>query len=276
VICVALGAAGVGAGVMTRPQPAGVTAGQVRAAMPAEGQDAGKRPRSAEETLDQVRKLLAPDAPAVDPKGLDKLIDLLTAAKDTLERSLQTKQQAYLDFRMKMPHLLLRTQGGNSNIYMDHVQKTEAKLLELRQRRSEIEAQADMIERALAEKDSAAAERKAKAMLLLLQRRGVDVAAMRRAASDGRGDIKATDLLGLYADSLRAEQEELNLLVTATERDRDQAAKLVRDLNSYFAEDEAHRQDIKSTRDMFETIIKRIQEVNLLAHGPKSVPQVPI
>jgi hypothetical protein len=264
VICVALGAAGVGAGVMTRPQSAGVTAGQARAAKPAEGQDAGKRPRSAEETLEQVRKLLAPDAPAVDPKGLDKLIDLLTAAKDTLERSLQTKQQAYLDFCMKMPHLLLRTQGGNSNIYMDHVQKTEAKLLELRQRQSEVKAQVKLIEITLAEKDPVVADRKAKAILLLLQRHGVDVVAMRRAASDVRGEVKAAELLGLYAESLRAEQDELSLLVAAAEKDREQAVKMARDLNNYEVEDEAHKDGIRSSRELFEAIVKRMQEVAIL------------
>jgi hypothetical protein len=226
--------------------------------------DLDKRLRAIEEKLDQLR----PDAPprfiAVDPKAVERTVELLMQARDQLNNQLEKRLQAYQDFRLKNPYVVLRTAAGPT-FRETQLNTLDAKLLNLRQRHTEIEAQTALINQTLKDaKDPAAAERDARALLLLLQRRGVDVAAMRRAAGDGKAEVGAIELLRLYADSLRLETKELELVTAATEEERVRAEKVLRDLANYQLRDERYRDGINSARQLYESILKRLQEVNLV------------
>jgi hypothetical protein len=223
--------------------------------------DTDKRLRAIEDKLEQIRSDTAPRVMALDPKAAEKLAQLLAAAKDRLENQIEVNQQRYQDFRLKAPFPLSRNANGPT-YYQARLGKIDSRRQELQQRQAEIETQAALLKEALA-KPPADAERDARALLLLLQRRGVDVAAMRRAA-EGRGEIGAADLLRLYADSLQFELKEVRLMTEATEKQRDQAIEGLRMLSNYEVTEEQYRKAIQDSRQLFETIVKRLSEINLV------------
>src|SRR5262249_27658374 len=97
------------------------------------------------------RETPRPKAPA------DAELRELREARDKLVAELETRQKEYLQFRQKLPHLLLRTQGGNSNIYVDRLLKIDQRRTEHRLRMEETKKRLEQIKKAYKEEGKAAA-----------------------------------------------------------------------------------------------------------------------
>jgi SMC interacting uncharacterized protein involved in chromosome segregation len=199
---------------------------------------------------------------ALDPKAVEKVAQLLAAAKDTLASQVEVNQQRYQEFRLKTPFALFGNANGPT-YYQARLGKIDSKLQELQQRQAEIETQTTLLKETLA-KPPGNAEQDARALLMLLQRRGVDVAAMRRVAGEGRAEIGAADLLRLYTDSLQFELKEVRLMTEATEKQRDEVMKGLRTLSIYQVQEENLHSAVHSSQRLFEAILKHLQEINLV------------
>jgi capsular exopolysaccharide synthesis family protein len=67
-----------------------------------------------------------------------------------------------------------------------------------------------------------------------------------------------------YLAAMRAEIADADTLIQALDNHFDQESKLARDMSNYESQDERHREGIASARKLFESIVNRLQEVNLV------------
>jgi RNA polymerase sigma factor (sigma-70 family) len=155
-LVVALGTAGAGVGVMARQAPAPGAGGQAKASSPAEGQDAEKRLRAIEEKLEQISKQIAPQPPAAVPQNIERALELLNAARDTLNNKIEAQMQAYKEFRKRLP-LRLRTANGTVNLYAERLLAIDKRRTELRIKKAEMEKQFELIKQAYTKEGPAAA-----------------------------------------------------------------------------------------------------------------------
>jgi hypothetical protein len=258
-LVLALGTAGAGVGVMARLAPGSGAAGMPQVASPVEGQNAERKPRPVEEKPDQGRPPAAPqDQPAPDRSAQDETLKLIIQARDHVENMLNLTEQQLFDLRQKRPFLLW-TMGGQ-NGFAERLGQLNAKMTELQLRRNEAEALRELIRPVLEEKEPTAAEWKAKALLLLLQRRGIDVAALRKAMGSG-SDV---DLVRLYDDSLQLERRELESLMSATQDLQDKTVKLASEFVDYELKEEHLRNKLKQTRELYDSLVKRFHEIAYL------------
>jgi RNA polymerase sigma factor (sigma-70 family) len=148
-LVVALGAAGAGTGVMARQVATAGGAGQAPAPGPADGPEVDKRLRSLEQKMDRVTQLLeARERESPRPKvPADADLRELREARDKLVAELETRQKEYLQFRQKLPHLLLRTNSGNSNIYVDRLLKIDQRRTDYRIKLEETKKRLEQIKK---------------------------------------------------------------------------------------------------------------------------------
>ncbi|MFO0811494.1 MAG: hypothetical protein U0746_22930 [Gemmataceae bacterium] len=224
---------------------------------PSAGTDTEKRLQTLEQKLDRLLTKLDPP-PAVDPKVLTKQVDLIQTAREVLATKLEQDMQKYAEFRKANPFLFFRTSTGNTNMFVDRMAKIEAERASMLHRKREAASQVATVENVLARGKS----EDAVAALLLLRRRGVDFARL-----PGVPENDPTALLRLYLVSLRMELEELDRSTVEYEAEFAKAQNGAREVVNYEMEDEQHRTRIAATRQLFENIAKRLQELNLLRAG---------
>src|SRR5207249_2350440 len=133
---------------------------------------------------------------------------------------------------------------------------------DLRHRQAEVAARTEFVQSALA-KPPGNADRDARAMLVLLQRRGVDVDGLRRTAGAGP-DVGPTELLRLYAESLRLESDELKQLVRAAEERYDRDTSAMRELSIQEMEEEKIKSRLDQSQEFLKVLLKRIQEIDTI------------
>lgn len=225
-------------------------------------------------------------------------VSLINEAKDVLHRQLTAKEAEYRKFRNEAP--LLWKEGGN--LHELRMKDIEAARSELLVGNSQSKAKIEAIEKALrdggsrealsllvgksdpekrAENPRQAFEEKLFLTLLeeqmLLESYGPDhpkVQAERKKMQFMREHLsgiagldetaKPVDFLAVYLESLRQELktgeqrlEELNRLFTA-ERESAKA------LESYEAQEDAFRSEIARTQQLFEAVMRRLEEINLV------------
>jgi succinoglycan biosynthesis transport protein ExoP len=253
----------------------------------------------------------------------DDTLELITRAKDVLQKDLAEKERIYLEFRKKSP-LLWKGKDG-TNLYQDRLASIELKRSGLLVRRAEIQGRLQTIESALKEGRSRVAlgallsgeagkpavsaasaspastlEERLSPLLLrqqmLLEEYGPDhpqVRAIRKeiqltrdavtrrsataskaaetlapstSASPPRGDQEARgdDSLEWHIQSLKQElddnKQEEQVLAELFKRQYDE----VRELRSYEIQEEAYRSDITRTQQLYDGIIKRLGEFNIV------------
>jgi hypothetical protein len=239
---------------------AGHTAAQAPPVEPA-GQDPGKRLESLEQKMDRVLRLLEGRGPAGPPPQVsEKTLELIQQARETLTQKVEAQQQAYQEFRLKNPFTMFGRQGG-ANPYAKRLERDDARLQELRERQAEVTARMGLV------KNVGESEKGARALLVLLQRRGVDLPALRQSAGQEAGPV---DLVRLYAASLRLEAEELQQMVATAEEQSERDQKVAREMNMYEVEEEKFRMNLDQSRELLKTIVKRLQEITLMKdHGTK-------
>jgi hypothetical protein len=194
-LVVALGAAGAGTGVMARQVAAGGGAGQTPAPGPADGPEVDKRLRSLEQKMDRVTQLLeARERVAPRPKTTaDADLRELREARDKLIADLEARQKDYLQFRQKLPHVLLPTNGRNVNMYADRLLKIDQRRTELRIKMEETKKRLEEIKRAYKEEGKAAA-------MLRIAAAGVKIQPPNNAADKVQFLDNATELDKLLLD----------------------------------------------------------------------------
>jgi len=253
----------------------------------------------------------------------DDTLELITHAKDVLQKDLAEKDRIYTDFRKKSP-LLWKGKDG-TNLYQDRLASIESKRSALLVRRAEIQGRLQTIESALKEGRSrtalvaaisgdagkpagpaasaspvAALEERLSPLLLqeqmLLEEYGPDHpqvrsvrkqiqltrdAVTRRSATASkaaepspappqpsvpRGDQEAPgdDSLDWHIQYLKQERDDNKQAEQVLEELFKRQYNEVRELRSYEIQEEAYRSDITRTQQLYDSIIKRLGEFNIV------------
>lgn len=226
-------------------------------------------------------------------------VRLISQAKDVLDKQLRAKEDAYREFRQESPLLWKGSEGANLHeARMAQVEDARSRVLV---DNVQIQARIDAIEAALKQGGNRAAltllighsnsqsgprgstssfEGAPFAMLLeeqmLLENYGPDhpkVMAVRKKINlirehlgntSSRKHGKPSDFLALYIESLRQElkmgQEKQRGYDALFQREREAAKALA----GFQLADEMYRIDISRTKQMFNGVIKRLEEINLV------------
>jgi hypothetical protein len=215
--------------------------------------DAEQRLKALEDKMDRVLKLLESRAPApATPQMIEKQMDLIVKARDELLIKYEKAQRDYQDFRIKSPFPV----GGNKadpTIATQRAAKDEAVLLDLQQRQAEVAARSALV------KNVGDNEKEGRALLLLVQRRGVDIDMLRRTAGTRRDEeVTALELVRLYGASLKQEAEELKQLIQVAEDRIDQGRRIVREMNIYQVTEEHLRTTKDQTAKLLDALVQAL------------------
>jgi hypothetical protein len=227
--------------------------------------DTEKRLKAIEEKLDLLARSLEPRIQiSVAPKAFERSIELLKDAKRMLAEDVEKAEQKHQDFRLRNPFFFYQSEGGPAiiNVYVARLSKIESKRVEIRMKRIEMEAQASFIDDMIkAIKDADGREKAAKAILLTLQRRGVDVAAAQKIA--GKND-SATDVVQLLVSSMQSEGKQLVQFEKELDDMHEQQQKLAREISNSELQDDQLRNAIVRYRGLFETLARRLSEIEII------------
>jgi hypothetical protein len=193
-------------------------------------------------------------------QSIEKTLELINMAREQMTNKVEKSQEAYQEFRLKAPYLLLRDSNRTTKLYTKRLERDDAHLRELRQREAGVASRSRLVQSVLTK--SASLDKEAPALLILLQRQGVDLAMLRQAA--GRDGASPADLVRLYAQSLRFEAQELEGLLASAEEHTERGRKTMRDVMSYEVQDERLRANLDQSRDLLRAIVKRLQEINVV------------
>jgi capsular exopolysaccharide synthesis family protein len=234
-------------------------------------------------------------------------LELITRAKDVLQKDLAEKERIYLEFRKKSP-LLWKGKDG-TNLYQDRLASIESKRSALLVRCAEIQARLPALEKASKDglgspgSDGRAevpgAEGSLSAMLeqqllpLLIEeqsllarygkdhpelqdaRRRIQVTrgsyARRAVVAGGKASEQAAKDQHRRGDPLAVQIQSLRQELVDNQQAEQSLARLfqhqydeTRELRSYEMQEEAYRSDITRTQQLYDGIIKRLGEFNIV------------
>lgn len=180
----------------------------------------------------------------------DATLDLIQKARQTLKDHLEHAQQELQGFRAKSPFLLMKDESG-SNIYAARVRALDAKQTELKVKQLELAGRLARATAAKSEKSVA-----------------IQVKANEWAAKSGFDKLPAEvrqgkDALAAYLDYLKEELQELNAIQVSISEQTEVEQKRVRELANYEAVDERLRRDVQASQALFDSIVKRMNELGL-------------
>jgi hypothetical protein len=223
---------------------------------PPAGSESEQRLKALEDKMDRVLKLLEPRGTQLSPQNVsDKHLELIKQARDEIYLKWESAQKEYQDFRVRNPLVYYK---------VDHdakvaLQKEWAVLHDLHLRQSELAARAGLV------KKVGDVEKEARAFLVLLQRRGVDVELLRRTAGTRRDeDVPAVELVRLYGASLRQEAEELGQLVQAAEERIEKENKVLRDLNTFEVTEESLRNSRDQAQKLLDVLTAQLSKMDVM------------
>jgi hypothetical protein len=216
-------------------------------------QDTEQRLRALEAKMDRVLTVLeSRQKPQPTQEDVAKQIQLLMEAKERLLDSTRAKDRQYADFR-------LQTRSGfeRSGEAAQRLSKDRSVLQDLRQRQSELSARSSLV------KQAGDSEKQVRALLVLLQRRGVDLGLLRKTAG-GRDDGSPQELLQLYAESLRLESIELEQLAADAAKRLTEDQKLVRDRDVYEMTEHNLRESRDRTQKMLDDVFSQLEKIDVM------------
>ncbi len=241
----------------------------------------------------------------------DDTLELITKARDALEKDLAQKQQKYKEFRSAAP-LVRDKRRDDVTLNQDRLASIEARRARVLLRRAAIEAHltslnqkldeggnvaslvtmaADFAGRSRSDDSSPAAgvspENQPATLLAkeqeLLQKYGEDhpqVQAIRKqlalavdpfkvwnrlgTLSNDQAKVEVKGYIQAHIDRLKSERDALGQEEEALRRLTGRFQDEAKVLTNYEIEDETLRDDLDRTRKFYDTIIKRLQEVNLV------------
>jgi RNA polymerase sigma factor (sigma-70 family) len=196
---------------------------------------------------------------------MDRSLALILEAKRTLTEKLEQAEQAYQDLRLNHPTTFAGT-NSNPRVRLDSI---EAKQLEMRLKRVDIQTRLSFLKASLKEtKDKSTRNSAAALALQKLQFRGVDVRAIREslnAALVADANIEGADYLVVraYIDGLESELSDLDTSMSALNNLRDNETKVLREHWNFELQAERLRNQVMQNRQLLESIVKRLSEINL-------------
>jgi RNA polymerase sigma factor (sigma-70 family) len=191
---------------------------------------------------------------------LDKTFELLFEAKKVLMEKLEQAEQDHQDFRLKNPYVFFPNSNPRSRL-----ESISAKQTDLRVKRIELESRLTILRAAMkSASDSEGKERAARTVLLKLQMRGIDIAAMRKAVATDKSESTASEFLRTYGEALESELEELNSTSHALDDMFEKEQKMLREISNTELQDDRLRNRVIQNRQLLESITKRLSEVNLM------------
>jgi hypothetical protein len=232
-----------------------VFANQLSAQAPPPVQATEQRLKALEAKMDRVINLReGRQKPPLNPADFSaKHIELITQAKDTLLQRYEQVQKDYANFRRTSPYI----PAGKS--YAESVSQRISKLNDLlndvRQREDEVAARSALV------KKVGESEKDARALLMLLQRSGVDVDAMRRAAG---GNLSATELLRSFGESLALESMVLQLKTKSLEQMIASDKKEFREMLGYQVDEERLRTTRDQTQKMLDAVVSQLEKIDVI------------
>jgi hypothetical protein len=236
--------------------------GQSSAQAPPPVSETEQRLKAVEAKMDRVLKLLEPRTPALSPLDItEKHMELMKQAVDTLVHKFESVQKEYQDFRMRSP---ISRNGVSINLITQQTSKDEAALQVLRQREAEVIARSALV------KNVGDVDKEARALLVLLQRRGVDVELLRRTAGTRRDEeISAVELVRLYGASLRQEAEELQQLIQTAEERIEKDRRTLREMKAYEVAEESLRATRDNTQRLLDVIVAQLSKIDVMREMAK-------
>jgi polysaccharide biosynthesis transport protein len=235
-----------------------------------------------------------------------ELVKQITLAKQTLEETLNTKQEEYRNFRQKKDNLLYWKAKDGSSVHQARVQEIERGRSELLIRRADLEERARVFQAAMKDdrakaellallptntaRDSAAnsPERDLEREVLQLQMKeqqllddyGPDhpqVVSLRRqialtkdfyaklgvSRDKQAADAQQRDPVERALRVLKADLEIVNGQLKVRDTLLEAEQKAIKDMASYEIDDEARRSSIDSTKQLYGTILRRIEEIGI-------------
>lgn len=212
--------------------------------------DAEKRLQALEQKLDRLLAKIDPQAKA-DHDAIQKNYDLLRQAREVLVTKLEQDEKAYAEFRQANPVNFRMPWSSNPAVVL--MQKVSVERGEIQRRLRELQVHAGTIEKALRSPEDHAPA------VLLLKRRGVDLSKL-----PGVPENDAAAQLRAYLRSLKLEAEEQTEFQQVSEKEFDTARNSARELQHYEVEADRLQARIAATRKLFEVIVKRMNELNLV------------
>jgi RNA polymerase sigma factor (sigma-70 family) len=190
----------------------------------------------------------------------ERTLQLILEAKKTLSEKLEAAEQAHQDFRLKNPHIFLR--GSKP---LSRLESIDAKRTELRLKSIDVESRLATFKIALKMTEPPGnQEQAARAALIKLQLRGIDIAGIRKAlAADGK-EIAAAELVRSYADALESELEEIKTSFRALDDLLEHEQKYLREISNSELQDDRLRNQIIQNRQLLDAITKRLSEIALI------------
>jgi capsular exopolysaccharide synthesis family protein len=229
-------------------------------------------------------------------------VGLITRARDMLQKDLKKKETEYWDFRQKTP--LVLNGKDRINIHQNRLAGIEAKRSALQVRQAELKGQLAALESALKEGLSAASKSALLAQLsrstadggsmtasaslkdqlvgLLLQEQNLQdvygpdhpqVEAIHRKIAVVRGlmepsarnpVLRSDGSLEQYAEALKQELHDNEVTAQSLKELFEQENAEAKKLTNYEMREEMLRTDVARTQELYNTILRRLQEVNLL------------
>src|SRR5262245_13197737 len=181
---------------------------------------------------------------------------------------MEQRRRELQDFRLKMPILVYRTGPGERNIYAERLARIEARRSELLIKTAELQVDlgvADQVLKGDAAGLGANQAEAAKGLILLLQRGGLDLAALAKKADQGDAAKTPNDveLLKSYRDSLLAELQSNKLRLQAFEAQFDREQKDALEVASFEAKEQMVKDQYEQAKALYDVALQRAQEMKL-------------
>jgi chromosome segregation ATPase len=229
-VVLALGVTGAGTGVALRPTAAAGDERLAQAAPP---------------------KAAAPPVPV--KSDVDRTLDLIKQARDTLKGDLDQAEKAYLEFRQQKP--FPREWWGEVQKGVAALQTT---LDQFAVRRIELNAQIEALEGAIRSGGDASV------LLLVIQRNGTPTGTLRDALpEERRARASAADLVQLHVAALKQELKLLDVQEASVRKLTDERFKVLQQLNSYEAKEDQLKSNVTTCKELYAVLVRKLAEINV-------------
>ena len=228
---------------------------QLLADGPPPARDTEQRLKALEAKVDRMLTILegrqkAQPTPAFGAKHLE----LLQQARETLLSKSNEAQKAYVDFRLHSPSPF-RSGNGTNDLVKERIAKLTALLDDARTQENDTATRSALV------KKVGDSEKDARAFLVLLQRRGVDIDAMRRVVG---GNPSALDLVRSYGESLSPESALLKQKIQALEQLIDSEKKEAREMLVYQFTEQQLRTTRDQTQKILDAIVSQLEKIDVM------------
>jgi hypothetical protein len=238
-------------------------------AQPPAGESTDQRLRRIEEKIDKLTTAIS-EFRVPGPKSrpvTEHEAQFIMNAFETLKNDLERRSLEYEAFSRNVPSLLYRRGSGGRNIYQERLAKIEARRGELQIKMIELQEELGMVN-AVLQKETATPpgnqSQGARALLMLLKRKGVDLGGIRKRSdqSDAK-DPNDVELLKVYGDSLTAEIESAKAVQRGLDGLFENVQKEALELMTYEVREQRLKEQLDSSKRLFEQILQRAQEMKL-------------